>query len=173
MRTLIWAMQSSGGSYVAYTMGQHECICIPDLWYLHWPSKFRDVPREMDIIVKATMNINKPIGRHIDILKPDRLVLVTRDVGAIRNSLEGKQHRDYGGTVDQKIDLYMKVLKYQLHFFDEIIPYERVLYKNPPIQRSLDEVVEFNCRNSTWCMTHWLDRWGLGGLKECKEACSI
>ena len=106
------------------------------------------------------------------IFKPDRWVLVTRDTDAIRKSLERKQHRDYGGTPDEKLEMYTDVLKHKLHLFHEIIPYEQVLWQNPPTPRSLDDLVEFNCRHSRWCMTHWQDRWGLGGLKECKEACS-
>jgi glycosyltransferase involved in cell wall biosynthesis len=101
MRLLIYGMQSSGASLLAFLMSQEpETLAIVDCWGGVVPS-FANYAG--DIVLKTTVKTDATIAEHVEAFKPDFTILVERNILDVRNSLATKYYRDEGGDLKAKL----------------------------------------------------------------------
>jgi hypothetical protein len=167
MKTLLVGMQSSGASFVTFCLAQApRTIAVVDLWCDFVAPPLIQESARFDIILKATITANIPLERHLQSLKPDRFILVTRNVDEIRQSLVRKPWRDSGGLLEVKLRIYEDILLRKVHWFDQVIAYERVARTPPPLHRSREDIRRFNCEHSVWCKEAFEKQWGFGAYRE-------
>lgn len=167
MKTLLVGMQSSGASYATLCLAQDpKTIAVIDLWCEFVAPALVLESSRLDVILKVTITSTIPIERHLISFKPDRLILVTRNVDAIRTSLSRKPWRDAGGSMEAKFKSYEDILLRRMHWFDEVVSYERLVRVPRKIVRKPDEIRQFNCQRSTWCREHFGRGWGFGAYRE-------
>lgn len=166
MKTLVVGMQSSGASFVTFCLAQGpDTVAVVDL---HCRERVPDLDAELagaDLVLKCTITAAVPLAEQVERFRPDRLVLVTRNIDDIRKSLSGKPWRDEAGTLDAKCDVYRDLLLRHLDWFDEVICYERFARTPPAITRSPDAVRRFNAARSAWCRETFGRKWGFGALR--------
>lgn len=173
MKTLVYGMQSSGATYVAFCLAQPyrldgegpPTVAVLDLFSPEVCPSLDEEARQCDVLVKCTINTGIPLDRHIESFQPDRLVLVTRNIGDVRASLSRKAHRNLGGPLEAKLAAYRSLLETELHRFDRVISYERFRRDGSPVCRNPNEIVEDSRRLSDWCNKNWRRRWGIGALR--------
>jgi hypothetical protein len=164
MKTLVYGMQCSGASFVAFSLCQHPCIAIIDLYnHLEAPCLESDTD---DIILKTTVSMWSTLEEQIDRFRPDKVVLVTRSIDDIMRSLSTKEFRRKGGAWPKKMARYANTLIYHIHRFDEVISYERVVRSGFEIKRTIDDILEYNCKHCEWAEQYYGLRWGFGQLDD-------
>lgn len=172
MRTLVYGMQSSGASWVAYCLGQTEdTIVIPDIYY------FRAVPLakkfgEHDVVLKTTVDLKHTLEEARARFQPSRTVIVVRDEDAVRNSLRRRAktaERDWAFMRHGEPEMERKLAEMRRvigtpELWDERIDYET--FEPPQLTRSLEEIIRYNWENCQWCRGNALPQlWGLGGIR--------
>jgi len=166
MKTLVVGMQSSGASFVTFCLAQPPAtIAVVDLYCQEHAPRLDEEARQFDVIVKCTITATIPLSRQIERFRPDRLILVSRNIDDVRRSLRTKPYRDQAGAMEEKIAVYRELLLRQLGRFDEVISYERFTRRLVPISRRKNEIVAFNAAHSAWCRENYGKKWGFGGLR--------
>jgi hypothetical protein len=166
MKTLVVGMQSSGASFVTFGLAQRpDTVAVVDL---HCLERVPNLDAELagaDLILKCTITAAIPLAEQIVRFRPDRLVLVTRNIDDVRASLTDKPWRDEAGTLDAKCDVYRDLLLRHLDWFDEVIVFERFVRSALAITRTPDDILRFNADGSAWCRDHYGTKWGFGALR--------
>ncbi len=165
MKTLVVGMQSSGASFVTFALAQRPMIAIIDLYNRCLAPLLEEESQQYDIILKCTITATIPLIQQFQRFQPDRAILVTRDVDAIRRSLRQKEYRDDMGTMEQKVGVYTLLLLHHMDWFDEVISYERFVKKNHPLVTTISEVTGFTEDHSRWARDNRGVSWGIGNLK--------
>ncbi len=167
MKTLVYSIQSGGASFVTWGLAQRpDTIAVIDLFCREEAPCLDVEAAEYDVILKCVVNTKVPLERQIESFRPDRLVLVTRNIGDLTRSLTTKLYRDLGGSLEAKLAIYHDVLLRGLPLFDEVVSYERFAAHVPENRRTLREIVEFGKSQSAWCRKFYGHKWGLGALRE-------
>jgi len=166
MKTLVVGMQSSGASFVTFSLAQRPgTIAVVDLYCQELAPSLDAEARQFDVLLKCTITAAIPLTAQIKRFRPDRIVLVTRNVDAIRQSLCRKPWRDQAGTMGQKLAVYQDLLLRRLDQFDQIICYERFIKQPREIVRSPEDILGFNAAHSSWACDNYKTRWGFGALR--------
>lgn len=175
-RIFVYAMQSSGASVFAIFLGQIPgSVAVVDLWNPYVAPALR-LPA--DLIIKATIGAVN-IDAHLTSLRPTTTILWLRHPADIVASLTRKSYRDYGGTIESKLQQYEKVWEVRERF-DLILHYEQLVRSPSTVshilrdvglavplsaarfERTAGEIVGHARSSSDWCHRHWRDGWGLG-----------
>lgn len=171
MKTLVYGMQSSGASFVTWTLAQAPgTIAVIDLFCREEAPSLDEEAAKYNVIVKCVVNTKIPLERQIELFRPDRLLLVTRNIDDLRTSLSSKPYRDLGGPLAEKLAIYEDVLRRGLHQFDSVISYERVAARPSEIRRTVEQVVEYSKAHSPWCRKFHHHKWGVGGLRDTSRS---
>lgn len=150
------------------TLGFAQCpktIAIVDLFCTEPAPDLDQEAKLFDVVLKCTINTEHHLEDQVERFKPDRVILVTRDVAAIWSSLMRKDWRDRAGLIDQKIRIYEEILSRRLHVFDRIISFERFVAEPWHIKRGRDEIVDFNARHSQWAKENYEKKWSFGAVR--------
>ncbi len=120
MRVLVYAMPSSGASLFTSFLAQTEdSIAVVDMWSLVPPLR-----SEFPIIVKVTLDCAIRIEEHYRSFDPGLRILFLRDPRDNYHSLNGKQYREYRGTILEKLAVLDSVFARRAGLFDLVIRYE-------------------------------------------------
>ena len=150
MKTLIYAMQSSGASLYAWYLAQKkDVIGIVDL------NNHRLAPpitAESDIVLKCVITTRWTLEQHVESFKPDKTILYLRDPYQTYSSLVTKVYANKSGTIDEKFRILDQIYQ-QRDNFDEVVLYEEFIQKHRDFVfvRSKEEIIRFNESNSEWC----------------------
>lgn len=134
-------------------------IAVVDLYVQEECPAFEMEAINFDVLVKTVINTRWSVEHQINAFEPDRCILVARNIEATRESMLRRGYR-IGGTVDDKITIYTRLVLHQLHWFDQVIVYER--FEQPAITRPLEAIRGFNRKHSQWCNQWYHKRWGFG-----------
>ena len=165
MKTLVYGMQSSGASYITWRLSQDpNTISVLDLFAHASAPAFNLEHKSHDVIVKCAAVTLYGLDDQIECFAPDRLILVTRKMKDVVQSLSTKPYRNYGGLVSQKCEVFKREVSKHKADFDEVIAYEDIC-KIPFVPtRSVGEIVEFNIAHSKWCAANFNIAWGTGNI---------
>lgn len=166
MKTLIYAMQSSGASLFSYWLAQQEnCLGIIDLYYDQIAPK---IDHE-NVVLKCVIVDNILLEKHLDSFQPDRTILFVRNPVENYLSLCEKSYGLFGGSVDSKLKILDKCLEDK---FDHVIKYEDFIAKKIKIgcesyydfKKPLNKIIEYNNLNNKWCKDNYKKKWGMGNI---------
>lgn len=167
MKTLIYAMQSSGASLFAYWLAQQpKCIGIIDLYN----SQVAPAIDHENVIIKCTISKHIKIDEHKQNFKPDKTILFIRNPIENHLSLSEKHYCLEGGSIEEKFAILEQNIS--SNKFDMIIKYEDFIMKNIQIgdpsyynfERTLNEIKSYNEINSEWCKHNHKKKWGYGNI---------
>lgn len=98
MKTLVYGMQSSGASFVAFCLAQKpNTIAVVDLFCREEAPTLDGEADGCDVVLKCVVNTIVPFQKQLERFRPDRVLLVTRNVDDVAASLGAKPYRDLGG----------------------------------------------------------------------------
>lgn len=168
MRTLIYAMQSSGASLFSYWLSQQEsCLGVVDLYFDQIsPSLEHD-----NIVLKCVATKEFTLEDHKSAFKPDKVILFTRNPVANYLSLSEKQYCNWGGTIDQKFKIFDQCIENEK--FDLLVKYEDFIMKKSlgvgdpsfySFNKTITDVIQYNSINNDWCRLNYKKKWGIGNI---------
>lgn len=168
MRTLVYAMQSSGASLFTYWLAQQDDhIAILDL-YCDQIAPFIDFK---NVIIKCTIAENVSLEMHKKAFQPDKTILFVRNPIENYLSLCEKAYADKGGSIETKMQILDECIN--SNSFDNVIKYEDFIMKknlnigdksNYKFKRSLEQIIKYNNDNSQWCKLNYRKKWGIGNI---------
>lgn len=174
MKILIYGLQSSGATAFAYLMSQKQnTIGVLDLYYNELSPNLTHA--SLDIVLKCTVSNLYSLDEHKKEFNPDVTILFNRNTDEIKHSLATKSHKNYGGDINEKISIFQNVIDNRSNY-DICFSYEDMIcgniqkikslidesaYGSP---RSVEEIIDFNCKNSEWCKENFKKKWWIGCL---------
>ena len=179
MKLLIYAMESSGASTFCYFLGQRPgSVAVIDVW-----SPCVTPPLEIDVpvVAKATTTMTYRAGDHIASFRPDKTILFIRDPVAVYASLSEKSYASTFGSIEEKLSRFDS--DYAEMDVDLVLRYEDFVARAANViksinqlgwpcsdgyyglSRSLANIYEFNCDQSSWLKQHYNECWGFGNIK--------
>jgi len=127
VRLLIYGMQSSGASTLAFLLAQKErCAAFVDIWA---PYAAPSLQGEGDVVAKVVITTAFPIALHRERLQPDCTILFLRHPEVNYRSLATKVYRHHCGLLEEKFAVLDAVFKAR-HEYDAILYYEDMV-SNP------------------------------------------
>jgi hypothetical protein len=172
MRTFIYAMPSSGATFVAWTMSQSpRTIGLLDMCQGEIPEP-RNFPPRFDVVLKDTVGSDRPYNDWLRIFKPDRVVIVTRDLARVEQSLV-RRYCESGHPIRflrrgaKSIRRLARMLSAEIrrNSHDEIVRYEDVAASDPDLSRPLMDIAVQNHLHCRWCRNNAIPaRWAFGGI---------
>jgi hypothetical protein len=184
MKVLIYGMQSSGASLLAFFMAQKaNTVGIIDL-NNHRLAPSLDLP--FDTVLKAVITTPWSLDQHINSFQPDRTILLVRNPYSNYYSLQGKVYASKSGDIDDKFALLDRYFA-QRDRFDATIIYERFLTDRADtvaqmnaigwvshlthyaLPRTQVEITRFNNEHCRWCRENPAAAgpaggWGMGNI---------
>jgi hypothetical protein len=127
MRLLIYGMQSSGASTLAFALAQKpDCSAFVDIWTMYAaPALPASGPR--DALAKVVVTTAFPLALHQDRFQPDLTILVLRHPTVNYRSLAEKVYRHHCGFIEEKFALLEKVFCEQSEY-DAVVYYEDLIF---------------------------------------------
>lgn len=126
MRVLLYGMQSSGASILAYTLAQKAgCVALVDLWNTFAAPRLK--PEDQDVVVKAVVTTAYSLETHRRHFRPDVTLLVLRHPVDNYHSLCDKPYANENGLLDEKFALWEEVFRSGSaagKVFDDVVHYE-------------------------------------------------
>ena len=136
MRILIYAMQSSGASTLAFLLGQHPaCSAFVDIWTMYAAPA---LPGTDDVVAKVVVTTSFPLALHQERFRPDRTILFLRHPGANYRSLASKSYKNHCGFIEEKFILLDQIFSARSDF-DSVLYYEDLIF-NP--EKTLQAVAD-------------------------------
>lgn len=173
VRTFVYGMPSSGATFVAWTMSQSpRTIGLLDICRTQIP-EVGDLPPGRDVVLKDNPARRRGYSESLRRFRPDRVVMVSRDPDAIRESLTRRYRAANqpnlflpGGleAIDDGFRRFDAAMSLRRH--DSVVEYEDVADGDQALERPLLDIAVQNHLRCRWCRpnTHPA-RWGLGGLR--------
>ena len=122
MRILLYGMQSSGASVVAFTLAQKpHSLAFVDIWNMFAAPEIESTDR--DIVAKVVVTSAFELDVHRRRFRPDVTLLVLRHPADTYDSLFGKPYANENGLMDEKFEIVEQVFRSGVGF-DEILHYE-------------------------------------------------
>jgi hypothetical protein len=178
MKTLVYAMQSSGASLFSYWLAQkNNCLSVIDLYY-------NQIAPQLDhdnVVVKCVVTKEFSLEDHIASFKPDNLVFFIRNPIENYLSLSEKIYASFGGSIEEKLAILdSRLLQGK---YDFLVRYEDFILERVPsglgcasyfdFKRTLDEVKDYNFFHSSWCKNNYKKKWGVGNIHASQNSLSI
>lgn len=108
MRVLLYGMQSSGASAVAYTMAQRaDCVAFVDIWNMFAAPVLET---DADVIAKVVVTTAYPLSVHKARFRPDVTILILRHPVENYESLLKKTYVNESGLLNEKFGLLDKIV---------------------------------------------------------------
>jgi hypothetical protein len=121
MRVLLYGMQSSGASAIAYTMAQRPgCVALVDIWNMFVAP---ELDTAADVVAKVVVTTAYPLHVHKARFKPDVTVLVLRHPIDNFHSLATKKYANENGLIGEKFRFLDGMLG-ENSLYDYILYYE-------------------------------------------------
>jgi tetratricopeptide (TPR) repeat protein len=128
MRLLVYGMQSSGASTLAFMLGQKRgCGALVDIWSMYAAPRLTEPG---DIIAKVVVTTAYPLAVHQARFRPDHTILLLRHPVANERSLSTKPYRDHCGLLEEKFQILEDVFA-NGSAYDTIIHYEDLVFDPP------------------------------------------
>jgi hypothetical protein len=190
VKALVYGLQSSGASLFTFFMGQRPgSIAIIDLraragrlplW--RTTPVAPSLESASPVVLKCVVTVEAPFERHVESFRPDRTILFLREPFANAASLMGKAYERHGGALDQKLRQLEGCFR-RREGFDAVIRYEDFVRDHAgtverlqalgwsatpdyyAFDRSLEEIVRYNCAESPWCARYRGILWGTGNIR--------
>jgi hypothetical protein len=125
MRLLIYGMQSSGASTLAFLLGQKpDCSAFVDIWATYAAPA---LPCSHDVVAKVVVTTAFPIELHQERFRPDCTILCLRHPVANYRSLSTKDYQNHCGFIEEKFALLDDVFS-RRSMFDAVIHYEDLIF---------------------------------------------
>jgi hypothetical protein len=122
---LLYGMQSSGASAIAYTLAQRPgCVAFVDIWNMFAAPVLET---GADVVAKVVVTTAFPLSMHKARFKPDVTILVLRHPFDNYNSLITKSYAHEGGLILEKFRLLEKKFGEGAEF-DHVLYYEDFLF---------------------------------------------
>lgn len=129
MRILIYGMQSSGASTLAFMLAQRpECCAFVDVWTMYAAPEL-PAGAPPDAIAKVVVTTAFPLALHQDRFKPDLTILVLRHPAVNYRSLAEKVYRHHCGFIEEKFALLEDVFLARKGY--DLVLYYEDLIANP------------------------------------------
>jgi hypothetical protein len=179
LRLLVYGMESSGASTFCLLLGQVPgSVSVVDLW-----SQCVAPPLRLDVptVIKATATQTYRVSDHIASFNPHRTIMFLRDPVAVYCSLRKYPYANYEGTVEQKLSRFDE--EFGSVSFDLVLRYEDFIARDPAflaaiqnigwpitaehyrLDRSVDDILEGNFRQSPWLRDEYERSWAFGNIK--------
>ena len=125
MRLLIYAMQSSGASTLAFLLAQRPaCGAFADIWAMYAAPSLQGTN---DVVAKVVVTTAFPLALHQERFRPDVTILLLRHPVANYRSLMSKPYRHHCGFMEEKFALLDQVFG-AWSSYDAIVYYEDLLF---------------------------------------------
>lgn len=125
MRVLLYGMQSSGASVLAFTLAQKpDCVAFVDIWNMFAAPQLET---DRDCIAKVVVTTAFALEVHRRRFRPDVTVLFLRDPSDTYDSLFGKSYANESGLMDEKFARLEEVFRTGTGF-DHIVHYEEFVF---------------------------------------------
>lgn len=126
MKVLLYGMQSSGASVIAYTLAQKPgSLAFVDIWNM-FAAPVIDATDE-DVVAKVVVTTAFSLELHRQRFRPDITALILRHPIDTYDSLFGKSYANECGLMDEKFALQDEVFRSGLGF-DHILYYEDFVF---------------------------------------------
>lgn len=127
MRLLIYGMQSSGASTLAFLLAQKpDCCAFVDIWAMY-AAPALPAPGPADALAKIVVTTTFPLSLHQDRFQPDRTILVLRHPVVNYRSLATKVYRHHCGFLEEKFALLDEVFAGKSGY-DAIVYFEDLVF---------------------------------------------
>jgi hypothetical protein len=137
MRILIYGMQSSGASTLAFLLAQKpDCAAFIDIWAMYAAPS---LPGTGDVVAKVVVTTAFPLALHQERFRPDCTVLFLRHPVANRGSLSTKSYRHHCGFMEEKFRLLDAVFESRSGF-DAVLCYEDLIYDTTGMLQSVSQL---------------------------------
>jgi hypothetical protein len=104
MRLLIYGMQSSGASTLAFLLAQKpDCAAFVDIWTMYVAPA---LPGVGDVVAKVVVTAAFPLAHHQERFRPDCTILFLRHPESNYRSLATKSYRHHCGFMEEKFGIY-------------------------------------------------------------------
>jgi hypothetical protein len=130
MRLLIYGMQSSGASTLAFLLGQKpDCAAFVDIWAMYAAPTMPDatVSGCDDVVAKVVVTTSFPLALHQERFRPDRTILMLRHPVVNHRSLAQKPYRHHCGFMEEKFPILDRLF-HQGSGYDLIVHYEQMVF---------------------------------------------
>jgi len=147
MRVLIYGMQSSGASTLAFLLAQRPGSCaFVDIWSMYAAPALSGPE---DVVAKVVVTTSFPLSLHQQRFKPDKTILFLRHPVANYRSLTTKRYRNHDGFMEEKFAILDRV-------FSEKSTYDMIVYFEDLVLDPLNTLIEIS--KSGWsCDPNFLD----------------
>jgi hypothetical protein len=126
MRLLLYGMQSSGASVLAFTLAQKpDSLAFVDIWNMFAAPELEATAR--DVVAKVVVTTAFKLEDHKLRFRPDATFLVLRHPADTYDSLYSKSYANESGLIDEKFALLEDVLRTGSGF-DHIAHYEDFVF---------------------------------------------
>jgi hypothetical protein len=125
MRVLLYGMQSSGASVLAFTLAQKpDSVAFVDIWNMF---AVPELVTDRDTVAKVVVTTAFSLDVHRRRFRPDVTLLVLRHPVDTYESLRGKPYANESGLMDEKLAVLEDVLRAGTGF-DHIVHYEDFVF---------------------------------------------
>jgi hypothetical protein len=122
MRLLLYGMQSSGASILAFTFAQRpDSLAYVDIWNTYAAPEISSF--DGDIVAKVVVTTAFSLEAHRRRFRPDVTILALRHPGDTFDSLFGKPYANDNGLMDEKFSVVERVFR-EGRGFDHLFHYE-------------------------------------------------
>lgn len=140
MRILVYGLQSSGASTLAYLLAQvPRSYAIVDQYCMHPLPQAECFPPDALVIAKTTVSTCCPLEQHCEAFRPHRRILVIRHPHHNYISLMGKRYANLCGTLADKFREIERVFINRGQF-DAVLRFEDMVFRRKDIFRTLNQV---------------------------------
>src|SRR5580704_13666858 len=109
MRVLLYGMQSSGASVLAFTLAQKpDSVAFVDIWNMF---AVPELVTDRDTVAKVVVTTAFSLDVHRRRFRPDVTLLVLRHPVDTYESLRGKPYANESGLMDEKLAVLEDVLR--------------------------------------------------------------
>lgn len=125
MRMLLYGMQSSGASVLAFALAQKpDSVAFVDIWNMFAAP---ELATDRDSVAKVVVSTGYSLEVHRQRFRPDVTLLVLRHPADTYDSLGGKPYANEAGLMDEKFALLEQVFRAGKGF-DHIVYYEDFVF---------------------------------------------
>jgi len=167
-KILILGMQSSGSSFFTQCLSSFlpNYHTILDLWskdHMKYTCKnIKTLDKNGRYIVKTTLTTPENLKMLLDAYQPDHKILICRDIGEVKHSLDTKKYKNNVVDLSTKISTYQELYNNKCELFDECYEYET--YKNVIPESSIDDIMRHSLKCMVFKDLFLKECWGVGNI---------
>jgi hypothetical protein len=137
MRLLIYGMQSSGASTLAFLLAQRPLsAAFVDIWNMYAAPSLAGPD---DALAKVVVTTAFPLALHQERFRPDRTILMLRHPVANYRSLAAKTYRHECGFIEEKFAILDRVFTAGTAY-DWVVHYEDLIFHAPGVLQEVSDL---------------------------------